>query len=135
MIRCMIRTKIQQQPFTSFQYPKKQQKRKPFDGLPLLLFRIGKEDGKVDGSEVRVAHEVAVYLGGTVAALPQTPDHKALAPAHVAAGKDLLHVGAAVWTPTTSAPTWTKCSPAAICAGARALSSGACARAATAPPR
>ena len=35
----------------------------------------------------------------------------------------------------TSAPTWTRCSPAAICAGARALSSGACGRAATAPPR
>ena len=25
------------QPFASFQYPKKQQKREPFDGLPLLL--------------------------------------------------------------------------------------------------
>ena len=35
--------------------------------------------------------------------------------------------GAAAWTPTASAPTWTRCSPAAICAGARALSSGACA--------
>ncbi len=33
------------------------------------------------------------------------------------------------------APTWTRCSPAAICAAARALSSGRCARAATAPPR
>ena len=48
------------------------------------------------GSQVGVTHEVAVYLSGAVAALAQTPDHKALAPAHIAAGKDLFHIGAEV---------------------------------------
>ena len=48
------------------------------------------------GLQVGVAHEVAVYLGGAVAALAQAPDHKALAPAHIAAGKHFVHVGAEV---------------------------------------
>ena len=41
---------------------------------------------KVGGSQVGVTHQIAVYLGGTVAALSQAPDDEALAPAHIAAG-------------------------------------------------
>ena len=49
---------------------------------------------EVGGSQVGVTHQIAVYLGGTVAALSQAPDDEALAPAHIAADEDFVHVGA-----------------------------------------
>ena len=59
-----------------------------------------------------------------------------LTPAEAAEAEYVVHEPpAATWQTTASRPTWKRCSFAAICAAARALWCGACAKAATAPPR